>query len=122
MRVEVGAITYRIIHPVQKRKFRELLRRYYRRVPRIAFNRRFQVTVAYYRYCGKPRMMRGSPVVVTAGRELTEMAYHPCVGAYLLDRDVYKTRPEIVGKPHPSLTVDNQPVAEFSAALFQDVK
>ncbi len=89
---ELGSTTYRIRDPRQRSMFKQILRRYYRTVPEIAHNASFTVTVNYYRYCGKARMTTGSAVRLDAGGRTATLAYHPCVGEYLLNGDLYLTR------------------------------
>ncbi len=91
-----GYVTVRIAHPTQRRRFRQLLRRYYRRSPSVPHAAHYDVTVPTTRPCNKPRMRRDALARVQAGpRELT-LAYHPCLAQYLLDRDLYETRAQLV--------------------------
>lgn len=89
---EVGTTTHRIEHKRQVRKLRSLLSRYFAGVPAVAQRDSFTVTVSYYRYCGKTRMIRGSQIRLDAGGRTALLAYHPCIGEYLLNRDLYATR------------------------------
>jgi hypothetical protein len=89
---EVGSTTYRIGDPQQRKMFKQLLGRYYRSVPNIAQTPSFTVTVSYYRYCGRARMIIGSTVRLDAGGRTAMLDYHPCVGEYLLNGDLYRTR------------------------------
>jgi hypothetical protein len=92
LRREVGTTTHRIFHKRQRRMVHHLLRRYYRAVPDVARQASFTVTVQYYRYCGKARMVRGSEIRIDAGGRTALLEYHPCIGEYLLNRDLYATR------------------------------
>lgn len=91
-RREVGSTTHRIFHKRQRRMLRHLLKRYYRVVPAVARKASFTVTVVYYRYCGKTRMVRGSEIRIDAGGRTALLEYHPCIGEYLLNQDLYATR------------------------------
>jgi len=91
-RREVGTTTHRVLHKRQRRMVRDLLARYYRVVPAVARGARFTVTVGYYRYCGKARMVRGSEIRIDAGGRTALLEYHPCLGEYLLNGDLYATR------------------------------
>lgn len=91
-RREVGSTTHRITHKRQQRMVRDLLRRYYRVLPDVALRESFTITVRYYRYCGKARMVRGSEIRIDAGGRTALLDYHPCVGEYLLNRDLYASR------------------------------
>lgn len=91
-RLEVGTTTHRIFHKRQRRMFHHLLKRYYRVLPDVARKASFTVTVEYYRYCGKARFVRGSEIRIDAGGRTALLEYHPCVGEYLLNGDLYATR------------------------------
>ena len=89
---EVGQITKQIVAPKALRWFRRLLEQYYQGHPALSPLWDIQVTVDYYRYCGKPRMTVGSTITLRSGGRTMELAYHPCVGEFLLNRDIYATR------------------------------
>ena len=92
VRRELGRTTHRIAHKRQKAMLRSLLRRYYQVVPAVAQMPSFTVTVEYYRYCGKARMVRNSEIRMDAGGRTALLAYHPCIGEFLLNSDLYATR------------------------------
>ncbi len=89
---EVGSTTHRISNKRQQRMLRRLLKRYYGTMPQVAQQASFTVTVQYYRYCGKARLVLGSEIRIDAGGRTALLAYHPCIGEYLLNRDLYRTR------------------------------
>lgn len=111
-----GYVTVRIAHPTQRRRFRRLLRRYYRQAPPVPRAAHYDVTVPTTRPCNKPRMRRGALARVRAGlRELT-LAYHPCLAQYLLDRDLYETRAQLVEQGEIEAAVAQKRTAITGAA------
>jgi len=95
---ERGVITVRVTEPRQRRQLRSLLARYYRASGSLLAAPSYEVTLSYVRICDRPRMMAGSPVTVRAGGETLSLAYHPCVGEYLLNRDLYEFRASLLRK------------------------
>ncbi len=93
-----GIITVRVSDRRQLRMFRSLLKRYYRTTPLIRNAKSYDVTVRYVRYCTTPRMATGSRVWVRVGDQEVSLAYHPCMGNFLLNRDLYRTRAALVAK------------------------
>lgn len=90
-----GVITVRVSDAQQRRQLRALLARYYRASPAAAVlwgASSYDVTVNYVRMCDRPRMARGSTVTIQVGPNKVDLAYHPCMGEYLLNRDLYRTR------------------------------
>ncbi|MFH2005891.1 MAG: hypothetical protein ABI333_04800 [bacterium] len=91
-REERGQVTYQVAHPLQQAMLWKILRRYYRDAPSTASRIGVQIEVGYYRYCGKTRMLVGSPIVIRTPTTEHRLAYHPCVGEYLLNGDLYRFR------------------------------
>ena len=91
-REERGQLSYQVNHPIQQEMLRKILRRYYRRIPESASKIGFHIEVGYYRYCGKTRMLVGSPIVIRTPTTEHRLSYHPCVGEYLLNGDLYHFR------------------------------
>lgn len=89
---ERGTVTIGVRHPVQQAALRRILRRYYKKVPKSVFVPGFHIEVGYYRYCGRLRMLVGSSIVIRTPTSEHHLAYHPCVGELLLNRDLYAFR------------------------------
>jgi hypothetical protein len=103
-----GYLTLRIEHERQRRRFRALLRRYYRGSPAVPRAAQYDVTVGYVRACKKPRMLRGSYVRVRAAGQEQTLAYHPCLAQYLLNRDLYQTRASLIAQGEIEPVVANK--------------
>lgn len=95
---ERGVITVRVTDPRQRRQLRSLLARYYRLPPSLVSADAYEVTLSTVRICGRPRMMRDSPVTVRVAGKTLDLAFHPCMGEYLLNRDLYRFRANLLRK------------------------
>lgn len=93
---EYGTTSYRVTDSRQQGMFMMLLRRFYRYIPTIAMKRSFDVSLAFYRVSGKVRMQPGTTITLSADGRTTELAYHPCIGEFLLSRDLYRSRKRYV--------------------------
>jgi len=91
-----GQITYEVSDPQQRQMLRALVSRLYGKVQAIENASRLEVTVDFYTYCRKPRMLVDSSITVRAAGQQVRLAYHPCVGELLLNGDIYRARPTLI--------------------------
>lgn len=89
---EQGTTVHRIRHPVQRLMLARLLERYYASAPSLSGHRVVEVQLGYYRYCGMARPLVGSQVRLRLGEQSFTLDYHPCIGEFLLNGDLYAFR------------------------------
>ena len=51
---------------------------------------------SYLVWAGLAVLLIGSAVELRSGDQVVRLAYHPCMGAYLLNRDIYRKRRMLV--------------------------
>ena len=91
-----GTSSLRIRHPLHRDMLSRLLRRYYVNPPSLRGISEVQVRVGYYRYCASPRPLVGGAVELRIGQRWLTLAYHPCMGEFLLNGDLYAFRRKMI--------------------------
>jgi hypothetical protein len=91
-----GQITYEVAEARQRTMFQSMIRRLYGHLPAVEASDRLEVTVDFYTFCNKPRMLVDSSITVRAAGQQLRLAYHPCVGELLLNGDIYRERHTLI--------------------------